>query len=442
MSAQKDREPISAVHSQAAAALRPVRLAPRAVLAVGVGNALEFYDFTTFAYFAIQIGHTFFPPETAHGLLYTLATFGVGFLTRPLGAILIGRYADRAGRTAAMVASFTLMGVGILGLALTPGYGRIGMAAPILLVSFRLLQGFAVGGEVGPSTAYLAECAPPERRGLYVALQLATQYAAGLASGIVGLVLAATLSDSQLQDFGWRIALLLGVAVVPAGLYIRRRLPETAHQAVADAAERRPGAVLLACCVLLAATCTTCVYVVDYMNTYVQDTLGVGVHFGFGATIVEGLSVMGMAPLGGILSDRFGRKPVMRRALATLILVVTPAYLAMAAWRSPAVIYVATVLLAGLEALMVTSVLTLIVESMPRAVRAAAFGLLYAGTVAVFGGFAQFIVRALIELTGNPLAPAGYLILVLIIGGAATLGVRETAPCARAPRAEPVLRHA
>jgi MFS family permease len=167
------------------------------------------------------------------------------------------------------------------------------------------------------------------------------------------------------------------------------------------------------------------------MNTYVQDTLGLGVHFGFGATIVECLTYMGMAPLSGILSDRFGRKPVIQGALATLMLVVFPAYLAIAAWRSPAVIYVATVLLAGLEALMVTPIITLVVESVPRAVRAAAFGLLYAGVVAVFGGFAQFIVRWLIELTGNPLAPAGYLILVLIIAGAATLGVRETAPRVR-----------
>jgi MFS transporter, MHS family, citrate/tricarballylate:H+ symporter len=401
-------------------------------MAVGVGNALEFYDFGTFAYFAIQIGRTFFPPHSTHGLLYTLATFGVGFLTRPLGALVIGRYADRVGRTAAMLTSFSLMGLGILGVALTPGYARIGMAAPVLLVCCRLLQGFAVGGEVGPSTAYLAECAPPERRGLYVALQLATQYAAGLASGIVGFILALTLSDAQLESWGWRLALLLGVLVVPAGLYIRRRLPESAARAAAVAGERHLGAPLLLRFLFAIAACTTCVYVVDYMNTYVQDTLGLGVHFGFGATIVEGLVVMAMAPLGGALSDRLGRKRVMVSALAALVLAVGPAYFAMTTWRSPWVVYAATALLAALQALMVTCMITLGVESMPRAIRATAFGLLYAVVVAVFGGFAQFIVRSLIELTGNPLAPAGYLILVLIVGGVAVLGVRETAPRALA----------
>jgi MFS transporter, MHS family, citrate/tricarballylate:H+ symporter len=404
----------------------PSGLAPRDVLAVGVGNALEFYDFTTFAYFAVQIGHVFFPSRSAYGLLYALATFGVGFLTRPVGALIIGRYADRAGRMPAMLLSCSLMGIGILGCALTPGYTRIGATATVLLVAFRLLQGFAVGGEIGPSTAYLAECAPPERRGLYVALQLATQYAAGLASGIVGFVLSGLLSDAQLQDWGWRLALLLGVTVVPVGIYVRRRLPESIHRMTGLASQRRVGGAALALYVLLAGASTTCIYVVSYMNTYAQDTLKLSVHLAFGATIVEGLTVMGIAPLGGALSDRLGRKPVILSALVALLLVVVPAYHAMTAWRSPAVIYAVTALLAGLEALMVTAVITLIVEAMPSSARAAAFGLLYAAVVAVFGGFAQFIIRSLIGLTGNPLAPADYLIFVLIIGGAAVVGVRES----------------
>src|ERR1700686_5177735 len=146
----------------------------RKVLAVALGNALEFYDFVTFSYFAIQIGHTFFPAsQTSHGLLFSLATFGVGFITRPLGALIIGRYGDRAGRRAAMFWSF----------------GRIGVAAPVLLLTFRLLQGLALGGEVGASTAFLVEAAPLHRRGYYVAQQFATQYVAGLAAGVVGFLL-------------------------------------------------------------------------------------------------------------------------------------------------------------------------------------------------------------------------------------------------------------
>src|SRR5271156_3185699 len=167
--------------------VEPPYLPLRKVVAVGVGNALEFYDFITFSFFAIQIGHCFFPEsQTTHGLLYSLATFGVGFLTRPLGGIVIGMYGDRVGRKPALILSFTLMGASILGLALTPSYSEIGVAAPILLLIFRLVQGFALGGEMGPSTAFLIEVAPPNRRGLYVAIQFMTQDLAVLAAGVVG----------------------------------------------------------------------------------------------------------------------------------------------------------------------------------------------------------------------------------------------------------------
>src|SRR6185369_3037028 len=148
------------------------RLPARQVLAVVAGNAIEFYDFVTYAFFAAQIGRTFFPSNTpGTSLLASLATFGAGFLTRPLGALLIGRYADRAGRKPAMLLSFWLMGIAVVGLPLVPGYAAIGVAAPLLVIGFRLLQGFALGGEVGPNTAFLMEVAPPLRRGFYVSMQ-------------------------------------------------------------------------------------------------------------------------------------------------------------------------------------------------------------------------------------------------------------------------------
>src|SRR5580698_1211365 len=153
--------------------------------AVVAGNALEFYDFLTFSFFAVQIGAVFFPSRDATGsLLLTLATFGVGFLTRPLGGALIGPLGDRIGRKPAMLFSFGLMGCCIAGLALTPSYASIGIAAPILVVFFRLLQGFALGGEVGPATAFLLEAAPIDRRGFYTSFQNATQGLSILVSGI------------------------------------------------------------------------------------------------------------------------------------------------------------------------------------------------------------------------------------------------------------------
>ena len=213
------------------------------VAAVGVGNALEFYDFLSFSFFALQIGHTFFPAsQTSHGLLYALATFGVGFLTRPLGGLVLGAYGDRVGRKPAMILSFSLMGVAIFGLALTPGYAQIGIAAPILLVMFRLIQGFALGGEVGPSTAFLMEASPRRHRGLYIGLQMATQDLAVLVAGLVGFGLSLVMSPGVLDAWGWRVAFLLGalyaVAMSAFGgttQFVARGLIEISHNPVAPA---------------------------------------------------------------------------------------------------------------------------------------------------------------------------------------------------------------
>lgn len=413
--------------------LEEAHLPLRKVLAVALGNALEFYDFQTFSFFAIQIGHTFFPAsQTSHGLLLSLATFGVGFITRPLGALLIGRYGDRVGRRPALLWSFGLMGLGLLGMALTPSYARIGIAAPVLLVIFRLVQGLALGGEVGASTAFLVEAAPLNRRGYYVSLQGATQYVAGLAAGVIGFILSGILSPAQLDDWGWRIALLIGVSVIPLGLYIRRSLHETLpgpDQDAATSGQRRVGARFIVLSLLMVMAGTTTVYVVGYMNTFVQDALRLGAHFGFGATIVESLCVICAAPAAGLLSDRLGRKPVMLSGACLLLVLVVPCYVAIISWRSTATVYAITGLFGVLETVMIVPLLTTIAESLPRAVRAAGFGLVYAVSVAVFGGFTQFVIKALTDLTGNPLAPAVYLSVVLLVGGSAMLAVRESAPC-------------
>src|SRR6202166_1983656 len=202
----------------------------RHVAAVVAGNALEFYDFLTYSFFAVYIGRAFFPSNIpTASLLASLGTFGVGFVTRPIGGLVIGRIGDRLGRKPAMILSFSLMGVAIIGLALTPPHSMIGIAAPMLVVFFRMLQGFALGGEVGPTTAFLLEVAPLGRRGFYTAFQFWSQNLSVLISGLVGFGLANTLTEQQLQDFGWRIAFLVGVAIVPVGLALRRGLPETFH---------------------------------------------------------------------------------------------------------------------------------------------------------------------------------------------------------------------
>jgi len=208
------------------------RIKPRHVAAAVVGNALEFYDFTTFALFATQVGRAFFPSHDPFvSLMASLATFWLGFVGRPIGAVVLGRIADRVGRKPALLLSFSLMGVGLIGLSLIPPYAKIGILAPVLAVSCRLLQGFALGGEVGPTMAYLIEAAPPGKRGLYGSWQSASQSIASLTGAFVGVALSDLLTTQQFDDWGWRAAFLIGALVLPFGLIVRSTLPETLHQA-------------------------------------------------------------------------------------------------------------------------------------------------------------------------------------------------------------------
>ncbi|MDB5480758.1 MAG: transporter [Caulobacteraceae bacterium] len=389
----------------------PIRLPLWQVVAVGAGNALEFYDFLTFSFFAIQIGRSFFPASaTSHGLLFSLATFGAGFLTRPLGGLVIGAYSDRAGRKPAMMLSFTLMGAAIVGLALTPSYAQIGMAAPLLLLAFRLVQGFALGGQVGPSTAFLIEAAPPLRRGLYVGLQYGTQDFSVLVAGVVGFTLSNLLAPAALDAWGWRLAFLLGATIVPLGLILRRRLPETLEGSGRHAARggrsRSPVRVLVLGLFMLANTGISN-YVLEYMTTYAQDSLHMAVNTAFGLTIVLGLFMMVSEVLGGMLTDRVGRKPVMLTAAGLMLLLVIPAYVVMT--RSPNVLAIFGVMavLAVLNGFFSTPALVAITEGLPKAVRSGALGTLYAVAMATFGGSTQAVVRWLIDVTGSPLGPHG-----------------------------------
>ena len=315
---------------------RPIPL--RQLAAVVLGNALEFYDFLIFGFFAVQIGKTFFPTASVNGgLLLTLATFGVGFMTRPLGGLVIGNLGDRAGRKPAMLLSFGLMGLAIVGLALTPSYASIGFAAPLLAVLFRLLQGFALGGEVGPSTAFLMEAAPPGRRALYVSLQFATQQAATLAAGLVGLVLASMMSGAMLDAWGWRIAMLLGASVVPFGLIVRRSLPETLTSRSQNRIPRLSRAELgvAVLCLLMLAGNTISTYTMNYMVTFGTHTLGLPPRLAFGATVATGLCGTLFNPVGGWLADRFGRKPVMLAGYFLLLVAAVPCFMVIAALKTP-----------------------------------------------------------------------------------------------------------
>jgi MFS family permease len=414
-------------------ATTPQRLPAKQVLAVVTGNALEFYDFVTYAFFAAQIGRTFFPSGTpGTSLLASLATFGAGFLTRPLGALIIGRYADRVGRKPAMLLSFWLMGIAMLGLPLVPSYASIGIAAPLLVIAFRLLQGFALGGEVGPNTAFLMEAAPPRHRGFYISLQATSADIAVMVAGLVGVLLSSYLDDAALDAWGWRAALLLGVAIIPFGLVMRRMLDETLHRAPPDpvpVAAGTPGlGRIVVVSLALMATATTTNYLLNYMTTYAGSTLGMASRVAFGATVVIGAAGLLFDPLGGWLSDRFGRRSVILIAWLLLGVVTFPCFWLLEHLRSGPALYVACAVLASSSTLAGTTALVAITESLPRRVRAGGFGLIYALSISVFGGSTQFMAAWLTRLTGNPLVPAWYMIGGLAVGLTALVYLRETAP--------------
>jgi MFS family permease len=422
--------------TQAPGTTAPAATATRGqITAAVIGNALEFYDFTTYALFAVQIGRTFFPSQTPfENLMLSLMTFAVGFVARPIGAVVIGRYGDRAGRRPAMLLSFTLMGVGILGLVFTPSYAAIGPLAPLLLVVFRLIQGFALGGEVGPTTAFLIEAAPLERRGLIGAWQSGSQAIASLAGAAIGLLLSQVLSAEQLESFGWRIAFGLGGIVLPFGLWMRRRMPETLHRhearssfhptATGAFSHARP--ILLGLGMIMSFTTST--YVLLYMTTYASETLHMSAADSFGASVANGVGGVIFALLGGALSDRFGRKPVMITARVLFLLAIYPAFTLMIGNRDAVTLIAATGLLSALSSTSVGVALVCLTESLRKDVRSTGLAIVYAIGVAVFGGIAQPYVTWLIKATGSELAPAWYMMGAAVVGIIAMSLMKETAP--------------
>jgi MFS family permease len=416
----------------------PLRL--RHVAAVVVGNALEFYDFLIYGFFAVYIGRAFFPStDGATGLLLTLATFGAGFLTRPIGAVVIGSIGDRVGRKPAMLLSFALMGVAIFGLALTPSYARIGIAAPLLALAFRLLQGFALGGELGPSTAFLVEAAPPERRGFYTSMQFVSQQFAALLAGGLGVLLADVMDVAALEAWGWRVAMLAGALIVPFGLLVRRDLPETlrAEETACQGADDRrmrayAGLVALFLLIVLAGTVGT--YIGAYQVTYALTVLHLPAGVSFGVIVVRSLIAVPTSLLGGWLADRFGRKPLLVVPQTLLVASILPAFWLITAVRSAPVFYSALGWLSFLAAFTGPATMVTLMESLPRDVRCRVMSIGYATVVAAFGGSAQFVVATLTEVTHDPIAPAYYWMAAATIGFGAMLLIRESAPHLRRAR--------
>ncbi|WP_439856033.1 citrate-proton symporter [Pseudomonas yamanorum] len=415
---------------------QPPDAGKKSIFAVVLGNAVEFFDFGVYATFAVMIGHTFFPSDSAFvSLMLSVTAFGIGFIVRPLGAVLIGAYADRVGRKPAMLLTLVMMAVGTGSIAILPGYETIGIAAPILLVLTRMIQGLAWGGEAGPATTYILEAAPPHKRGTYACWQVVAQGVAAMVAGLVGFTLTKVMSPEDLNSWGWRVPFLFGLLVLPIGIYIRRNLAETFHghgektstgDLVREVCGKHRRALVLGLLILSGSTITQ--YFLNYMTTFALTELKLPTSISMLSTLVAGAAMAVCAVAGGMLCDRFGRRVILMTPRVVLLLILFPALQLMTEHPSPATFLLTLAALSGLHGMSGAALIVLLVESFPKSVRSTGFSIVYAFGVAAFGGTAQIIITWLIGTTGDPMSPVWYLLIANLVCLTAAWFAKETRP--------------
>lgn len=407
------------------------------IAGISIGNALEYFDFALFTFFAIYIGHNAFPKqsETAQVLL-ALAIYGIGYIARPLGGVVLGRYADTKGRKAAINLTLILMAVGTCLIGIAPSYEAVGVLSPIIVILGRLVQGFSAGGETGTSTTLLAELAPPNQRNFFVSWQSASQGIAVLLASAVTLIISISLDDQAMQSWGWRIPFFIGLIIIPIGFYLRKNLEETAHIHTEDEPGKTKAAVqkvkisaylpiaIQGMFMVLGANAAYTIINL-YMPTYGVRELGLSHSVASLAALVAAVMMLVFAPIGGILSDKYGTKKVVIISRVLSLVLVYPVFLFITEHPSTLTLLCGIGFLSFIGALGGAGIFALLTELFPRGIRVTGMSIVYSIAVAIGGGFGQFIVTYLIELTGNPLAPAFYLIVIGFFSLIAILFVKD-----------------
>jgi len=404
------------------------------VIRVSSGNFLEMYDFMVFGYYASAIGKAFFPSGSPFvSLMLSLMTFGAGFLMRPLGAIVLGAYADHHGRRAGLMLTLGLMSVGILSIACMPGYAKIGLLAPLLVVIGRLLQGFSAGMELGGVSVYLSEIATRGHKGFYVSWQSGSQQVAVMFAALVGVVLSAKLPPEKMTAWGWRVPLLLGCVIIPFLFTLRRSLQETdefkSRKQKPNTSEILRSLTANWGIVVIGTMMVTMTTVSFYMITAYTPTFGNSVlHLAnidsLIVTLCVGASNLFWLPIMGALSDRIGRRPLLFVFTILMLLTAYPAMLWLV--REPSFTRLMTVELwfSFIYGSYNGAMVVFLTEIMPIDVRTSGFSLAYSLATAVFGGFTPAISTYLIYLTGNRAVPGLWLSCAAAIGLIAALLAR------------------
>ncbi|CAB3764698.1 MULTISPECIES: MFS transporter [Burkholderia] len=426
-----------ALDGHAAASRRPARSgALRDVAAAAAGNALEWFDFVIYGYFAGVIAKLFFPVAGPVGsLLLATATFGVGFVVRPLGSVVMGLYGDRYGRKAAMTLTIWLMLAGTAAIALAPPFAQAGWGGATILVLARLVQGFAASGEFGSTVAFLAEKAPPHRRHLFVSLQMASTMLAIVLGGTIGTILTTSLSPHQLESWGWRVPFAVGLLIGPVGYFIRRNVSETDAFVQADAlpvaqvlgrlfGEHR-ASFAAAIGVTIVGTASFYMNLV-YMPTFAVKQLGLPMSAPFMSTTVAGVVMVAAAPLAGLAGD-VGRRPValVAAAIVALAALTLPLYTWVIAHPSLGNLLIMQALAAVPMGVLVGLVPAITARVFPAEVRSTGLAVSYNIPTTVFGGFSPLIITWLIATTHNKASPALYIVAASVVSLVALLGFRR-----------------
>ena len=416
----------------AAAAIPAAPSMRRLIVAATIGNVLEWFDFLVYGFFAVTIAEVFFPVgDPTVSLLVTFGAFGLSYLVRPLGAIVIGNYTDRAGRKAGLTLSIALMMIGTTMMVVTPGYATIGLAAPMLITLARLLQGFSVGGEFGSAVAFLVEHGA-DRKGFSASWQWASTGIISVIVALFGVTLTTLLSHQQLVDWGWRIPYVFGLLVGPAGLYIRSRMSETTDfletkkpesVPIGDLLRRQPVPVLLA--LGMSIISNSSYYLLLYIPTYGVKTLHLPASTGFIATLVGGVILAIGSPLAGHWADKISGSRIMLWTAWLFLLAAYPAFWLMVAYPSLATAMFAVGLLNLIKAGYSGVLPSQLSLQFPVETRAVGVAFSYSLSVTIFGGFAPFVATWLIAETGDPLSPSFYLMATALLSVIALVFVKR-----------------
>jgi len=406
----------------------------RAVSAAVIGNVLEWYDFSVYAFVAVIIARKFFPSDNeVSALLATFLAYGLGFVARPLGGIILGRVGDTHGRKTALLITIALMAIGTVLVGMLPTYAAIGVAAPLLLVVARLMQGFSAGGEWGSSTAYIVEWAPQDKRGLYGSFQQMSVVAGLLLGSGIAALMNTIFTPDQMDAWGWRVPFLLGGILGPVGLWMRRTIDETPAYAKARAvpaptAPTESGLVMAARAFGFTIVWTVCFYILlSYMPTYTQKYVKLSASAALWANTIGLLVLMLGIPLMGILSDRIGRKPLLLACCIAFVVLPYPIFSFLVSGASFAQLVAVQVLFAIMISCFSGAGPAAIAEMFPTRLRSTWMTSGYALAVAIFGGFAPAISVYLIDRFNSPLAHTFYLIAAAVVSTIVIAMMRETA---------------